>query len=62
MSLTELSLDGNNLNIPVQGQFPRLGTGKSLTYFYKNVALNMSIFLPVVFEKKPLPNYQYGRV
>ncbi len=35
MSLTKLSLDGNNLTIPAQGEFGQwLVTGKSLTSFY----------------------------
>ncbi len=33
MSLTNLSLVGNNLIIPDQGEFGK-GTGKSLTFFY----------------------------
>jgi hypothetical protein len=40
MSLTKLSLGGNNLIIPVKGEFDcfpvtsRMGTGKSITFFY----------------------------
>jgi hypothetical protein len=43
MSLTKLSLAKNNFIIPCQRQFvSRLGTGKSLTFFY-SVALEMVV-------------------
>jgi hypothetical protein len=49
MSLTKLSLAGNNFIIPGQGELSRLGTGKSITFF--------TVYRYVFFMEI---NYKYG--
>jgi hypothetical protein len=67
MSLTKLSLAGNNLIFPARERVwlvtPRLGTGKSLTFFYSvSIVLfsEMLCFGLYSLEKGSLEDFPYN--